>query len=119
MPMRRRGRIGHHRSIEYIEEEAELPAGTAFDINFDQARRTVTASGACPACGGHTSTEFSYGIGGAGTKGRHPQDPMTPTPAIPEATIYCECGHAHPGRPTNALDVGCGRFWQVDVSAVP
>lgn len=121
-------RIDHHRSIEYVEEEAKLPPGSAFAVTPDPARRAVTASGSCPACGGLTSAEFPYGIGGTGTKGGRPgaapqpaspgaqSGGPSPSAAITRATICCECGHAHPGRPAGASDVGCGRFWQVDLA---
>jgi hypothetical protein len=58
--------------------------------------------------------EFSYGIGGTGTKGlfRGPSDPALPT----TATLYCECGHLHPDKPASAVDDGCGRFWRIGLT---
>jgi hypothetical protein len=75
------------------------------------ARFKFIVSGNCPACGGLTTKEFSYGI--AGSKGfRGPSTPTLPT----AVTLYCECGHVHPDKPASATDDGCGRFWRIDLT---
>jgi hypothetical protein len=102
--------IDHHKSISYAETEVTVTVPFTVDRHPGGRRVTFTVSGHCPACGGLTTKEFSYGI--AGTKG-----PSTPpvTPVEP-ATVYCECGHLHPDKPPAATDDGCGRYWQIDLT---
>lgn len=103
--------IDQHKTVKYIEVEAAAPATGQFTAAWAAGGRSVTVSGHCPACGGRTATEFSPGI--VGSKGlRRPGRLATyvlPSPV----TLYCECGHTHDERPTDALDKGCGRFWPV------
>ena len=53
---------------------------------------------------------WSHGIPGA----KGPSGPPTPTDPT---TMYCECGHLHPDKPATATDDGCGRYWQIDLTA--
>ena len=106
--------IDHHRPIQYVEEDVGLPPGVAFTVTPASGNRRLAVSGNCPACGGRTSTDFSVGIGGTGSKGlRGPSGPPVRTAKL--VTVICECGHAHPDRPDGAPDKGCGRFWLVEL----
>jgi hypothetical protein len=107
------GPIDHHRPIKFIE--VEIPADASFTVITAADGRTLTVSGTCPACGGRTIADVPYGIGGYGYKGLkrrgirrsdHPE----------KATIMCECGYTHPGRPDAQPDLGCGRFWTIDLA---
>lgn len=109
------GTIDHHKPIKYVE--AEMPLETSFTIAVAADGKRVIISGACPACGGHTSADFPYGIGGSGSKGWGFRGPSGPPPTVRSpVTVYCECGHAHAARPPNAPDIGCGRFWPVELT---
>ena len=105
-------RIDHHKSIKYAETQVHL--GTPFTVRREASGLRVKffVSGNCPACGGLMEKELSYGI--AGAKGlRGPS-----APALPSAiTLYCECGHLHPDKPDSAIDDGCGRYWQISLTA--
>jgi hypothetical protein len=106
------GSIDHHRSIKFVE--AEMPADPSFVVTLAPDRKTVTISGVCPACGGRTVSDYPYGIGGTGYKG-FPRRSTGPTAVPSTVTVICECGHSHPDRPTEAPDLGCGRFWTVEL----
>ncbi len=103
--------IDQHKTVRYIEAEAAAPAVGQFTAAWAADGRSVTVSGRCPACGGLTAMEFPTGI--AGSKGfrglGRPAACVLPSPVW----LFCECGHAHDERPTDALDKGCGRFWPV------
>jgi hypothetical protein len=107
------GSIDHHRPIEFAE--VEMPPGENFTVTVAADGKTLLVSEVCPACGGRTVTDLPYGLGGFyGYKGlwRHP--PTRPAPPA-RATIICECGHSHPGRPAEQPDSGCGRFWTIEL----
>ena len=102
--------IDHHKAIKYVEVEADAPAAGQFTAAWAAHGGSVTVAGPCPACGGRTANEFSPGIAGAkGFRRRRPATHRLPLPV----TLFCECGHAHDERPTEALDKGCGRHWPV------
>lgn len=100
----------HKNALAYVEIEVNSPANGEFRATWAPDGSTVSVSGTCPACGGRTANEYKPGI--AGSKGfrRSPQSPQVLRSPV---TIYCECGHAHANRPSDALDRGCGRYWQV------
>lgn len=100
----------HKNSLAYVETEANSSADGQFKAVWASNGRTVTVTGPCPACGGRTATEFSAGI--AGAKGFHRSASRSQSLPFP-VTVFCECGHTHADRPTDALDKGCGRFWLV------
>jgi hypothetical protein len=107
------GSIEHHRPIKFVE--VEIPADASFTVTTAADGRTLTVTGVCPACGGHTSTDFPYGIGGYGYKGLTRRANRQPD-QLAVATILCECGHGHPGRPDGQPDLGCGRFWTMGLA---
>jgi hypothetical protein len=101
--------IDQHRSISYAETEVQVTAAFTVERHLDGSRVMFAVSGHCPACGGLTTKEYSYGI--PGIKG--PAGP--PVPAKP-TTMYCECGHLHSNKPATATDDGCGRFWKINLT---
>lgn len=105
--------IDHHKPIHYVEQEVTVPPDRPFEVQRRAEGTGLTATGTCPACGGSTNTVLPYGIGG--TKGY--RRPARPPSVKSPVTIFCECGHAHTDRPSDALDKGCGRFWLVDIPA--
>jgi len=107
------GSIDHHRPIKFIE--AEMSPDAPFTITVATDGKALIVSGVCPACGGQTVTDLPYGIGGYGYKGLlgHSRKRFD---APSKATIFCECGHIHPGRPAEQPDLGCGRFWTIDLT---
>jgi hypothetical protein len=107
------GSIDHHRPIKFVE--VEIPADASFAVTIAADGRTLTVSGVCPACGGRTITDLPYGIGGYGYKGLTRRAGRR-SDHLAVATILCECGHAHPGRPDAQPDLGCGRFWTMDLA---
>jgi hypothetical protein len=103
--------IDHHKSIRYAETEERLTVPFAVSREAEGGLVKFVASGNCPACGGWMTKELSYGI--PGTKGFR----RGPTPGDPgTATLICECGHVHPGKPAGAADDGCGRYWPIDLT---
>jgi hypothetical protein len=100
----------HKNALAYVEAEVVSPADGEFKATWARDGVTVSVSGHCPACGGRTASEYKPGI--VGTKGfrRSLQPPQSLRSPV---TIYCECGHAHSNRPSDALDRGCGRYWLV------
>jgi len=107
------GPIEHHRSVEYrVHDTGPRPAG--FTVTTSADGRTIEVTGACPSCGGGTTTTWSYGTGN-GYKGvLRRQAARAPAPSGPR-TVCCECGHAHANRPAEAFFLGCGAHWQVDL----
>lgn len=109
------GTIDHHSdTLKYVEAEALVAADKPFTVVRAPDGKGLTVTGPCPACGGRTSTDFTYGIGG--TKGFRGL-PTSPPAIRSPVTLFCECGHVHDDRPADALDRGCGRFWLVDIPA--
>jgi hypothetical protein len=106
------GLVEHHRPVEYrVHDRGPQPVGFTLTTSVDG--RTIEVTGACPGCGGFTTTTWSYGIGN-GYKGvLHRQTTRTPPRGL--RTVCCECGHAHASRPTETVFVGCGAYWQVDL----
>jgi hypothetical protein len=110
----RRGVDQHKERLKFAEVAASAQTDGQFTAQWANDGRSVTIEGRCPACGGLTSTQFPFGIGGSkGYRG-----PSKPRPAIlpSPVTIYCECGHAHDDRPPDAIDTGCGRYWAVHLA---
>lgn len=112
-------RIDHHKSIKYAETEERLTVPFTVTREADGKRVKFVVTGNCPACGGLMTKEFSYGIGGTGTKGASHGSSLPGPPVAPPTatTLYCECGHLHADKPASATDDGCGRFWRIDLSA--
>jgi hypothetical protein len=100
----------HKNTLAYVEIEVKSPANGEFSAMWAPDGVTVSVSGPCPACGARTASEYKPGI--VGTKGFR-RSPTTPQALRSPVTIYCECGHAHANRPSDALDKGCGRYWLV------
>jgi hypothetical protein len=103
--------IEHHRPIEYAYSDLRFQAG--FTVSAAPDARAIVVSGACPACGGHTSTTWEYGSP-QGYKGVFSRR-AAPASAPPAGsrTVYCDCGRTHANRPADAWDNGCGAYWQV------
>ena len=106
------GTIDHHNnSLTYAEAEVLASTDKPFTVTRSPTGKGLTVTGPCPMCGGRTSTDFAYGIGGI--KGfRGGSRPLTIRSPV---TVYCECGHVHAERPAEAFDKGCGRYWMVDI----
>jgi hypothetical protein len=99
-------------TVAYVEAEEDVQRDGQFAVEWAGGGRTVTIKGGCPACAHLTSAEFSFGIGvSKGFRGK-PRPAILPSPV----TMFCECGYAHDGRPPDALDTGCGRFWAVHLT---
>lgn len=99
----------HVDGLKYAELEAAAQTESQFQVHWEGA--TANLTGLCPACHGQTRTDFAGGIGSSKAF-RGPktwQAVMLPSPL----TLYCECGHMHEGRPPDAFDTGCGRYWAV------
>src|SRR5215472_10893831 len=105
--------VEHHRAIKYGVQDYALLTDR-FQITPLAARRRIDVTGACPACGGHTSTTWSYGSGNA-YKGILPRRRQPSGPVAGPRTLCCDCGHAHAGRPDDAVFLGCGAYWQVEL----
>lgn len=103
--------IEHHRAIEYALADMQLQDG--FTIAATPDERSLVVTGLCPACGGHTSTTWDYGIpqGYKGVLGRRSATPAARPTGV--RTVYCDCGRTHANRPADAWDNGCGAYWQV------
>lgn len=105
----------HKGNLKYAEIKVEVPAPPdgAFTVSWAADGRTANVAGRCPACGAWTSTDFTPVIGGTKGVGRTSR-------AAPELrsllTLYCDCGYMHADRPGDAIDKGCGRFWQVTLA---
>ena len=105
--------IEHHRSVEYRVHDDGTQAAS-FTVTTSTDGRTIEVTGACPSCGGFTATTWSYGTGN-GYKGvLRRQAARAAVPSGPR-TVCCECGHAHESRPADAVFLGCGAYWQVDL----
>lgn len=66
----------------------------------------TTYSVTCPTCAGNFSVEepnSTYRLR------RSDKEALAPRP-VP---VVCECGFAHPGRPSEEAVVGCGSAWQL------
>jgi hypothetical protein len=98
--------------VAYVEAEEDAQRDGQFRAEWAHGGRSATIKGRCPACGHLTSAEFSLGIGGSKGFRRTPRPAILPSPV----TMFCECGHAHDGRPPDAVDTGCGRFWAVHLT---
>lgn len=105
--------IDQHRSVPYVEREHGSPTGFAAAVDPDDG--CIEVRGTCPGCGGFTVSPFPRGIPAAGYKGTIFRRKRQRIPAPERATMFCECGHLHDGRPDAAYDVGCGAFWTVDL----
>jgi hypothetical protein len=105
--------IEHHHSVEYRVHDHGVQ-GAGFSVTASTDGRTVDVTGVCPGCGGLTATTWSYGTGN-GYKGvLRRQAARESAPSGPR-TVCCECGHAHANRPEEAIFLGCGAHWQVDL----
>jgi hypothetical protein len=106
--------IEHHRAVEYrISDHALQTSG--FTVTPSTDGRSIEVTGVCPGCGGKTTTTWDYGTGN-GYKGLFPRRPAV-VAVVPSGarTVCCDCGHAHPNRPDDAVFLGCGAYWQVQL----
>jgi len=108
------GPIDHHRAIEYTISDHHLQK-SGFTVRQSDDDRRINVSGACPGCGGLTSTTWDYGTGN-GYKGvfRRATNAPKVRPTGPR-TVCCDCGHVHANRPDDAVFLGCGAYWQVEL----
>jgi hypothetical protein len=96
------------------EEYAEIGFGLRAGFAVAETDEGVAVSGECPRCGAATSMTFPPGSP-QGTKGMFRRAP-TPAPVrMRKVTVYCECGYAHPERPPESPESGCGAYWTVDL----
>jgi hypothetical protein len=104
----------HHRSIKYhIHDYALISEG--FVVTPTPDGRRIEVTGICPSCGGRTATTWIYGSGN-GYKGTFSFRKRPTVPVGGPRTICCDCGHAHADRPDDAVFLGCGAYWQVELS---
>ena len=107
------GVIEHHISTEYRVHYV-TPQPTGFPSTTSADGRTIEVAGICPTCHGGTTTTWSYGTGN-GYKGVLRRQTTHTSPPKGPRTVCCECGHAHASRPEEAIFLGCGAHWQVDL----
>ncbi|WP_433538359.1 hypothetical protein ACQPZK_12040 [Micromonospora sp. CA-249363] len=105
--------VDHHRSIEYQQQDFR-ERSAEFRITKLQNGRRIEVTGACPGCGGYTTTTWSYGSGN-GYKGFSPRRRKPDEPTDTLRTVCCDCGHGHASRPETDPFIGCGAYWQVDL----
>jgi len=106
--------VEHHRSVKYrVHDYALLTA--CFRITPATDGRRIEVSGLCPSCGGRTATTWTYGSGNS-YKGAFSLRKKPTKPVGGPRTICCDCGHAHADRPDDAVFLGCGAYWQVELS---
>lgn len=103
----------HDVSLPYQEVEIESVSG--FEVTRPN-EESVVVKGRCPRCGEVTTTTFFVqSPQGSSTKAlgdrllAHVRRPIEHA----EATVICDCGAAHPDRPDDAEDNGCGAYWTV------
>lgn len=99
--------IDHHRDIAYVE----AAFGLRSEFTVTSTPEGVEVAGACPACGGRTTTRFERNVP-RGTKGFFSRRTVATFPR--NHTVFCDCGHTHADRPEFAIDDGCGAFWEVE-----
>jgi hypothetical protein len=104
--------VEHHRAIKYHVQDYVLLTDH-FHVNPIAEGRKIEVTGICPACGGRTSTTWSYGSGNA-YKGIISRRRLAAAPTAGPRTLCCDCGHAHADRPDDAVFLGCGAYWQVE-----
>ncbi len=95
--------MAHDSALKWAEEDRGLQTGFTTERTSD----TVIVRGACPRCGGETEWTFRTGdMGSLSAPAGQDARPQT-------ATVICSCGSAHPDRPADSDEDGCGAFWKV------
>ncbi|MEU3777008.1 hypothetical protein AB0F11_28160 [Streptomyces sp. NPDC032472] len=109
----------HDVSLAYAETSLGDVAAGGFTTTPDPGGNSTTLSGTCPRCAGATVTVYRYGMPGLGTKGlrswlggARSRSAESEGPLRSEVH-FCECGHAHPGLPAEAVFIGCGASWRI------
>jgi hypothetical protein len=99
--------------VEYRVRDHSLQTD-GFTVSRSDDGRRIDIAGICPSCGGSTATTWDFGTGN-GYKGIFRRS--TTESAVPAGarTVCCDCGYAHSNRPDDALFLGCGAYWQVDL----
>jgi hypothetical protein len=72
--------------------------------------REIRVTGVCPRCDDTTTATIRRGVVGGGTV---KAPPSPDSPGLVPATIWCECGYYHDGRPDTSAESGCGAYWRV------
>ena len=76
------------------------------------SEQEIKVTGICPRCDDTTTASIRRGLVGGGTVKGLPE--VAPEQAgTVAATIYCECGYYHEGRPDTSSESGCGAYWTV------
>lgn len=104
----------HQDDLGYAEVEEPMPPDGSFAIAWASDGQSAIVSGQCPACGGRTAMNFRLVIGG--TKGVRESGSQPASGIRSPLMLYCQCGHVHAGRPGDAIDKGCGRYWPVTLA---
>jgi hypothetical protein len=75
----------------------------AWQPSFDHVRRglEIRFTGSCPRCTHDMTFDVPIAI--------PPSTRVTTREAREELTMYCACGHPHPGHPDG--DNSCGAYW--------
>ncbi len=109
----------HEVSLAYSETSLGDVDGIGFTTTPGLEGNGTALSGMCPRCAGPTVTVFRYGMPGLGTKGLLRwlggvrSRAAEPTEPLHAEVHFCECGHAHPGLPADAVFIGCGASWRL------
>lgn len=108
----------HDHNKPYSEVDLGKLDAPAFTQRSSPEGGGLIVGGLCPGCHGRTETEFRRGTPGTGSKGvldwltRQGPSVTEPEPLVGEVH-FCECGHAHPQMPADALFIGCGASWRI------
>ncbi|MEU6235938.1 hypothetical protein [Kitasatospora sp. NPDC047058] len=108
----------HEHALAYAEDDLGETPAAGFSQQPSPDGRAVVVEGTCPRCHGHTVTRFPLGLPGTGTKGLFDVLTGRGAAAADEDPLagevhFCECGHAHPQLPADAVFVGCGASWRI------
>lgn len=109
----------HLVDLGYAESSLGEVEAAGFCVSPTPDGDGLAVRGTCPRCGGPTATTYRYGMPGLGTKGLRSwfagarTRPAEAADPLHSEAHFCECGHAHPGMPAEAVFIGCGADWRI------